>query len=68
MPEAHIDGCTYIGPASLQFAQKLLEWGAPVRVPTTLNAISVDLARLHEVSEELGRPAASLAEAGPASN
>ncbi|CAK9091026.1 Uncharacterized protein MTH_1421, partial [Durusdinium trenchii] len=61
--QAHIDGCTYIGPASLQFAQKLLEWGATVRVPTTLNAISVDLARLHEVSEELGRPAASLAEA-----
>eukprot|EP00435_Cladocopium_sp_Y103_P026347 s4336_g6.t1 len=62
--QAHIDGCTYIGPASLKFAQKLLEWDAKVQVPTTLNAISVDLARRSEFPEELGGPAASLAEAG----
>lgn len=61
--QAHIDGCTYIGPASLKFAQKLLEWDAKVQVPTTLNAISVDLARKSEFPEELGGPAASLAEA-----
>jgi len=61
--QAHIDGCTYIGPASLQFAQKFLEWNAKVQVPTTLNAISVDLARKDEVPPELGGPAASLAEA-----
>lgn len=62
--QAHIDGCTYIGPASLQFAQKFLEWNAKVKVPTTLNAISVDLARKDEVPPELGGPAASLAEVG----
>jgi hypothetical protein len=64
LAQAHIDGCTYIGPASLKFAQKLLEWDAKVQVPTTLNAISVDLARKSEFPEELGGPAASLAEAG----
>ena len=43
--QAHIDGCIYTGPASLEFAQRLLDWGARVRVPTTLNAISVDQRR-----------------------
>ena len=35
-----------------------------MKVPTTLNAISVDLARKDEVPPELGGPAASLAEVG----
>lgn len=42
---AHIDGCIYTGPASLQFADTLAELGGEVSIPTTLNAISVDLAR-----------------------
>ncbi|MEO4046991.1 aconitase family protein [Pseudomonas sp. CAU 1711] len=40
--QAHIDGCIYTGPACLRFARQLLDWGARVRVPTTLNSISVD--------------------------
>lgn len=59
--QVHIDACTYIGPASLRFAEKLLEWGARLRVPSTLNAISLDLSR--EVTEE-GKPAKALAEDG----
>ncbi|BBI52650.1 hypothetical protein HORIV_50710 [Vreelandella olivaria] len=43
--QAHIDGCIYTGPASLRFAEQLVEWGAQVRVPTTLNSISVDQCR-----------------------
>jgi len=63
--QAHIDGCTYIGPASLRFAQKLVEWGGKVRVPTTLNAISVDQRRWHElgVPVDLGEPASALGDA-----
>jgi len=63
--QAHIDGCTYIGPASLRFAQKFVEWGGKVRVPTTLNAISVDQRRWHElgVPVDLGEPASALGDA-----
>lgn len=39
---AHIDGCFYHGPGSLAFARKLLEMGARVRVPSTMNAIRTD--------------------------
>ena len=39
---AHVDGCIYTGPASLAFARRLVGLGARVRVPTTLNALSVD--------------------------
>lgn len=63
--QAHIDGCIYTGPASLQFAQKLVEWGAKVRVPTTLNSISVDKRKWRElgVAAELGEPASALGDA-----
>ncbi|WP_313337855.1 aconitase X swivel domain-containing protein, partial [Pseudomonas oryzihabitans] len=43
--QAHIDGCIYTGPASLAFAQRLVEWGGRVQVSTTLNAVSVDQRR-----------------------
>ncbi len=43
--QAHIDGCIYTGSASLRFAQQLCAWGAQVKVPTTLNSISVDQRR-----------------------
>ena len=43
--QAHIDGCIYTGAASLRFAQQLCAWGAQVKVPTTLNSISVDQRR-----------------------
>ncbi len=63
--QVHVDGCIYTGPASLRFAQMLAEWGARVRVPTTLNAISVDQRRWRDqgVAESLGVPASALADA-----
>jgi predicted aconitase len=40
---AHVDGCLYHGQASLDFARALVEGGARVAVPTTLNVSSLDL-------------------------
>lgn len=40
---AHVDGCLYHGQVSLDFAQRLVEQGAKVRVPTSLNVGSLDL-------------------------
>uniref|UniRef100_A0A7S3V6S8 DUF521 domain-containing protein n=1 Tax=Chaetoceros debilis TaxID=122233 RepID=A0A7S3V6S8_9STRA len=42
---AHIDGVTFIGQGGLRFAQKLVELGGKVSVPTTLNSQSVDRRR-----------------------
>ena len=63
--QAHIDGCIYTGPASLRFAQQLLVWGAQVRVPTSLNAISVDQRqwRALGIDPALGEPASALGDA-----
>ena len=63
--QAHIDGCIYTGPASLRFAQQLVQWGARVRVPTTLNSISVDQRRWRElgIDAALGEPASALGDA-----
>lgn len=63
--QVHIDGCIYTGPASLRFAEMLVEWGAHVRVPTTLNSISVDKRRWRAqgVAQDLGVPASALADA-----
>jgi predicted aconitase/predicted aconitase with swiveling domain len=63
--QAHIDGCIYTGPASLRFAQQLVQWGANVRVPTTLNSISVDKRRWRElgIDRALGEPASQLGDA-----
>ncbi|WP_306180351.1 aconitase X [Rhizobium sp. AN73] len=63
--QGHIDGCIYASPANLTFAEKMAEMGAKVRVPTTMNAISVDKAhwRAQGVPEDFGDPAARLAEA-----
>ena len=63
--QAHIDGCIYTGPASLRFARQLVEWGAKVRVPTTLNSISVDQRRWSElgIDPALGEPASALGDA-----
>lgn len=40
---AHVDGCLYHGRAGLDFARALVEGGAEVLVPTTLNVGSLDL-------------------------
>lgn len=63
--QVHIDGCIYTGPAGLRFAQMLVEMGGRVRVPTTLNSISVDQRRWRElgVDAAFGEPASALADA-----
>ncbi len=63
--QAHIDGCIYTGPASLRFARQLADWGGKVKVPTTLNSISVDHRRWRElgVDKAFGEPAAALGDA-----
>ena len=40
---AHVDGCLYVGSVSIDFARALVDGGARVSVPTTLNVGSVDL-------------------------
>jgi cis-L-3-hydroxyproline dehydratase len=63
--QVHIDGCLYAGPAFLRFARVFADQGARVRVPTTMNAISVDHVSWREqgVSPDFGRPASELADA-----
>jgi predicted aconitase len=40
---AHIDGCLHHGQAGVDFAERLVELGGAVAVPTTLNVGSLDL-------------------------
>ncbi|WP_213989391.1 aconitase family protein [Sodalis sp. dw_96] len=63
--QVHIDGCIYTGGASLSFARQWLAWGGRVRVPTTLNAVSVDCRRWREqgIDPKEGEPAGQLADA-----
>ncbi len=62
---AHIDGCIYAGPAFLTFAEHMADLGGKVRIPTTMNAISVDHAnwRKQGVDPAFGDPASRLADA-----
>jgi cis-L-3-hydroxyproline dehydratase len=62
---AHIDGCIYGGLANLCFAERMADLGGQVRVPTTMNAISVDYAnwRSQGVTPDFGLPASRLADA-----
>src|SRR3569832_1510294 len=52
---AHVDGCLYHGPASVDFVDRLVQGGGRVRVPTTLNVGSMDL-----IHPELFRSTASV--------
>lgn len=63
--QVHVDGCVYTGSGSLQFAEKLRDWGGKVRVPTTLNSISIDQERWRDqgVDSSFGEAAAKLAKA-----
>ncbi|OQE37880.1 hypothetical protein PENCOP_c009G07312 [Penicillium coprophilum] len=63
--QAHIDCCIYTGPAVLKFAEILREWGAKVRIPTTLNSISIDrrLWRAQGVNSAIAEPSEQLAQA-----
>ena len=40
---AHVDSCLYHGQATLDFVDRLVDGGATVRVPTSLNVGAVDL-------------------------
>ncbi|EYD77472.1 2-Methylcitrate dehydratase AcnD [Rubellimicrobium mesophilum DSM 19309] len=63
--QVHIDGCIYASPANLTFAERMADMGARVRVPTTMNAISVDRANWERqgTPPDFGRPASRLADA-----
>lgn len=63
--QAHIDACIYVGPSSLIFPQRLLQMNAEVAVPTTLNALSVDMRRYKELGTDPGisKAASDVAEA-----
>ncbi|MCC0068420.1 MAG: DUF521 domain-containing protein [Rhodobacteraceae bacterium] len=63
--QGHIDGCIYASPANLIFAEKMADMGAKVRIPTTMNAISVDHSgwRTQGVPPVFGGPAQRLADA-----
>lgn len=56
---AHVDSCLYHGEASLDFVNRLVDTGARVSVPTTLNVGAVDL-----VHPELNRGDARTIERG----
>jgi hypothetical protein len=56
---AHLDCCIHTGPASVAIIERLAAMGARVKVPTTLNAISIDRGRWRE----LGFPAGPAQEA-----
>jgi predicted aconitase len=63
--QGHIDGCIYASPANLTFADKMAAMGAKVKIPTTMNAISVDRVNWQQqgVPASFGAPAAQLADA-----
>ena len=46
---AHIDGCLYHGDSGVAFAEKLVQGGAKVSVPATLNVGALDLLRAKNV-------------------
>ena len=63
--KGHIDGCILAHSANLIFAEKLAALGAQVRIPTTINAISVErenwLSQM--IPEDFGNKASKLADA-----
>lgn len=50
--QAHIDACVYVGKTTLSVPKRLLEMGAKVVVPTTLNSLSVDMRRFKELGTD----------------
>ena len=43
--QVHIDATLYMVDAGLEFAEKMVDWGGQVAVPTSLNPSSIDLRR-----------------------
>jgi len=62
---AHIDGCILAHDANLDFAEKMQQMGARTRIPTTINAISVDRDNWEQqhVIPDFGNKASRLADA-----
>ena len=62
---AHIDGSILAHEANLDFAEKMLQMGARVSIPTTINAISVNLDnwKVQGHSYDFGLKASRLADA-----
>lgn len=63
--QAHIDACIYVGPSSLTFPERLVQMGAKLAIPTTLNSLSVDMRRYKELGTdpEMSKAASGVAEA-----
>lgn len=63
--QGHIDGCILANTANLRFAETMAEMGGRVRIPTTMNAISVDHGNWQSqgVPPVFGHRAARLADA-----
>ncbi|WP_223421696.1 cis-3-hydroxy-L-proline dehydratase [Tateyamaria pelophila] len=61
----HIDGCILAHDANLDFAEKMQQMGAKTRIPTTINAISVDREnwQAQGVVPDFGKKASRLADA-----
>ena len=49
---AHIDGCIYSGDTGLAFVERLAELGGQVRVPSTLNVMSMDRDRWQQLGQD----------------
>ena len=63
--QAHIDACALMSQSNLEFVSRLAEHGGRVRVPTTLNMVSLDLDHWKElgVPIEFAEQATRIAEA-----
>ncbi|MEO8243337.1 MAG: aconitase family protein [bacterium] len=63
--QGHIDGCILANTANLRFAETMANMGGRVKIPTTINAISVDHGNWHTqgVPPQFGLRAARLADA-----
>lgn len=61
----HIDGCILAHDANLDFAEKMYQMGARTRIPTTINAISVDREnwQSQDIVPDFGNKASRLADA-----
>ena len=63
--QAHLDACALMSDSSLQFIRHIVEHGGTVRVPTTLNMVSLDLKAWREqgVPDAFGEQAMEIADA-----
>ncbi|MDH3222707.1 MAG: aconitase X catalytic domain-containing protein [Gemmatimonadota bacterium] len=57
---AHIDGCLHHGDGGVEFAERLVELGGSVDVPTTLNVGALDLLKPERIRSHAERKAMAL--------